>query len=96
MTDDIPSKSSLPGYRFCLPEHCCCCLRWPGVNHHRGAHAHTVWLAAILGLTQTTIQYTFFISGWHTTGVNGSIMNATSTFFSVLLAFYLPQRQAQL
>ena len=31
-TDDIPSKSSLPDTVFCLPEHCCCCLRWHSVN----------------------------------------------------------------
>ena len=44
----------------------------------------------VLGLTQTSIQYTFFYIGLaYTTGVNGSIMNATGTFFSVLLAHFI-------
>ncbi|MCE1194461.1 MAG: DMT family transporter [Acidovorax sp.] len=44
----------------------------------------------VLGLTQTTLQYVFFYVGLaHTTGVKGSIMNATGTFFSVLLAHWV-------
>jgi drug/metabolite transporter (DMT)-like permease len=43
-----------------------------------------------LGLTQTTLQYIFFYIGLaYTTGVKGSIMNATGTFFSVLLAHFI-------
>lgn len=43
-----------------------------------------------LGLAQTTLQYVFFYVGLaHTTGVKGSIMNATGTFFSVLLAHWV-------
>ena len=45
---------------------------------------------AILGLTQTTIQYVFFYIGLaHATGVKSSIMNATGVFFSVVLAHFL-------
>lgn len=41
----------------------------------------------ILGIFQTTIQYTFFyVSLSHTTGVNGSIISATSGFIAVILA----------
>lgn len=44
----------------------------------------------ILGLWQTALQYVFFYIGVaHTTGVKGSIVNATSVFFSVLLAHFL-------
>lgn len=44
----------------------------------------------VLGLSQTTLQYVFFYVGLaHTTGVKGSIMNATGTFFSVLLAHWV-------
>ncbi|STW80772.1 drug/metabolite transporter permease [Klebsiella michiganensis] len=47
---------------------------------------------AILGVTQTSIQYVFFYVGLaFTTGVKGSIMNATGTFFSVLLAHFIYQ-----
>ena len=45
---------------------------------------------ARLGLTQTSLQYLFFYLGLaHTTGVKSSIMNATGTFFSVLLAHFI-------
>jgi len=45
---------------------------------------------ALLGLTQTSLQYVFFYVGLaHTTGVKGSILNATGTFFSVLLAHFI-------
>ncbi len=43
-----------------------------------------------LGATQTALQYVFFYIGLsHTTGVKSSIMNATGTFFSVLLAHFV-------
>ena len=42
---------------------------------------------ALLGLTQTTIQYVFFYVGLaHATGVKAAIMNGTVVFFSVVLA----------
>jgi drug/metabolite transporter (DMT)-like permease len=45
---------------------------------------------SLLGLTQTSLQYVFFYVGLaYTTGVKSSIMNATGTFFSVLLAHYI-------
>lgn len=44
----------------------------------------------LLGLAQTALQYVFFYVGLaNTTGVKGSILNATGTFFSVLLAHFL-------
>jgi drug/metabolite transporter (DMT)-like permease len=44
----------------------------------------------LLGLTQTSLQYVFFYVGLaHTTGVKASILNATGTFFSVLLAHFI-------
>ena len=45
---------------------------------------------AMLGLTQTAIQYVFFYIGLaHASGVKSSIMNATSVFFSVVLAHFI-------
>lgn len=45
---------------------------------------------ALLGATQTSLQYVFFYIGLaFTTGVKASIMNATGTFFSVILAHYI-------
>lgn len=44
----------------------------------------------LLGLTQTSLQYVFFYVGLaHASGVKASIVNATTTFFSVLLAHLL-------
>lgn len=43
----------------------------------------------LLGLLQTTIQYIFFYIGLsNTSGTKGSILAATSTFFSVILAHF--------
>lgn len=40
-----------------------------------------------LGFVQTTLEYIFFYIGLsHTTGVKGSILNATETFIAVILA----------
>ena len=45
---------------------------------------------ALLGVLQTTLQYIFFYIGLaHTTGVKGSILNASGVFFSVLLAHFV-------
>ena len=44
----------------------------------------------LLGLFQTTLQYVFFYIGLaHVTGVKASILNATGTFFSVMLAHFI-------
>lgn len=44
----------------------------------------------LLGLTQTTLQYTFFYIGLsYTTGVKGAILNGTGTFFSIIIAHFL-------
>ena len=43
----------------------------------------------LLGLVQTSLQYIFFYIGLsYTTGVKGSILNATSTFMIVILAHF--------
>ncbi|MGN1031637.1 MAG: DMT family transporter [Butyricicoccaceae bacterium] len=43
-----------------------------------------------LGLVQTTLQYVFFYVGLsNTTGVKGSVLTATTTFISVILAHFL-------
>lgn len=49
------------------------------------------WLpVAVLGLTQTALQYVFFYIGMaHATGAKCSIINATGTFFSVILAHFI-------
>ena len=43
-----------------------------------------------LGLVQTTLQYLFFYIGLaNTTGVKGSVIDATSTFFAIIMAHFL-------
>lgn len=50
----------------------------------------TMGQVSLLGLTQTSLQYVFFYTGLaYATGVKSSIMNATGTFFSVLLAHWI-------
>lgn len=45
---------------------------------------------ALLGLTQTAVQYVFFYIGLaHASGVKSSILNATGVFFSVVLAHFI-------
>jgi drug/metabolite transporter (DMT)-like permease len=44
---------------------------------------------ALLGLTQTALQYFFFYVGLsYTSGAKGSVMNSTGVFFSALLAHF--------
>ena len=44
----------------------------------------------MLGIIQTTLQYIFFYIGMaYTTGVRGSIINGTGTFFSIILAHFI-------
>lgn len=88
--DDIPTKLVFAGYRFVgagLVLLVIALLRGTplGLPDRR-----TAGQVALLGLMQTTLQYVFFYIGLsHATGVKSSIMNATGTFFSVLLAHYI-------
>nr|WP_222124906.1 DMT family transporter [Variovorax boronicumulans] len=89
-TDDIASKLVFAGWRFALAG--AVLLAWAAASGKRvgGWPARTLGQFALLGLVQTTLQYVFFYIGLaHTTGVKSSIMNATGTFFSVLLAHWI-------
>lgn len=45
---------------------------------------------SLLGLGQTTLQYIFFYIGMtYATGVRGSIVNGTGTFFTIILAHFI-------
>lgn len=87
---DTAAQLTFAGYRFVLAG-----LLLLGLARAMG---RPVWALAprqwrqigLLGLTQTSLQYVFFYVGLaHTTGVNGAILNATGTFFSVLLAHFV-------
>jgi drug/metabolite transporter (DMT)-like permease len=91
-TDDIPSKIIFAGYRFLCAG--LLLLLFALLQRKPIARLSTQQCGqlAVLGLTQTTLQYTVFYIGLaYTTGVKGSIMNATGTFFSVLLAHFIYQ-----
>lgn len=88
--NDIPTQLVFAGWRFLGAG--LILLAWAVATHKAiwglgpGAGRQLV----VLGLAQTTLQYVFFYVGLaHTTGVKGSIMNATGTFFSVLLAHWV-------
>lgn len=89
-TDDIPSKVVFAGYRFLFAGALLLLFALAQRKPIGRLTPEQFGQLTILGLTQTTIQYTFFYIGLaYTTGVNGSIMNATGTFFSVLLAHFI-------
>lgn len=91
-TDDIASKIVFAGYRFLFAGMLLllfALLQHKPISRLKGRQYGQL---VVLGLTQTSIQYIFFYIGLaFTTGVKGSIMNATGTFFSVLLAHFIYQ-----
>jgi drug/metabolite transporter (DMT)-like permease len=89
-TDDIPSKVVFAGYRFLFAGLLLLLFALAQRKPIARLSPRQFGQLTLLGLTQTTIQYIFFYVGLaFTTGVKGSIMNATGTFFSVLLAHFI-------
>ncbi|MEI7362563.1 DMT family transporter [Pectobacterium parmentieri] len=90
--NDIPGKLVFAGYRFALAGLLLLVLAVLSGRSIGRFQRRQLAQLTILGTFQTSLQYVFFYIGLaYTTGVKGSIMNATSTFFSVLLAHYLYQ-----
>ncbi|AGB79957.1 DMT(drug/metabolite transporter) superfamily permease [Enterobacteriaceae bacterium strain FGI 57] len=91
-TDDIPSKIVFAGYRFLFAGLVLLLFALAQRKPIARLSGRQFGQLTLLGLTQTSIQYAFFYIGLaFTTGVKGSIMNATGTFFSVLLAHFIYQ-----
>ena len=87
---DIPSKLVFAGYRFIPAGLLLLAVAAIMRKDIFTLTARSFRQVALLGLTQTSLQYLFFYTGLaYTTGVKSSIMNATGTFFSVLLAHYI-------
>lgn len=90
--DDIPSKIIFAGYRFMMAGLFLLVFAALTGKPLFNFQCRQYGQMALLGLLQTTLQYTFFYIGLaYTTGVKGSIMNATGVFFSVLLAHFVYQ-----
>ncbi|WP_312189465.1 DMT family transporter [Leclercia sp.] len=91
-TNDIPSKVVFAGYRFVFAGMLLLLLALAQRKPIGRLSPRQFGQLTVLGLTQTAIQYTFFYIGLaYTTGAKGSIMNATATFFSVMLAHFIYQ-----
>ena len=91
-TDDVPSKLVFAGYRFLFAGLLLLLFALAQRKPVARLNPRQCAQLAILGVTQTSLQYIFFYIGLaFTTGVKGSIMNATGTFFSVLLAHFIYQ-----
>jgi drug/metabolite transporter (DMT)-like permease len=89
-SSDIPSKLVFAGYRFVLAGIMVLVIAQAFGNKIFSLSKKNISELLVLGITQTTLQYIFFYIGLaNTTGVKGSIMNSTSTFFSILLAHYI-------
>jgi len=87
---DIPGKLVFAGYRFVMAGMVLLAIAAASGKAVFGMNGRTMARLSLLGLTQTAIQYVFFYIGLaYTTGVRGSILNATTTFFSVLLAHFI-------
>ena len=87
---DIPSKLVFAGYRFIPAGLVLLLLAALTKKNIFALTPRALGQLTLLGLTQTSLQYLFFYLGLaYTTGVKSSIMNATGTFFSALLAHYL-------
>ena len=87
--EGAPSQILFAGYRFFLAGVMtfimACCLEKKVIIPKKSS------LPFIFGqgILQTTLQYVFFYMGLaHTTGAKGSVLNASSTFFSILIAHF--------
>lgn len=87
---DVPSQMVFAGWRFFLAGIFLLLLARATGRPWWGMKSGQLRKITLLGLTQTTLQYIFFYIGLaFATGVKASIMNATGTFFSVLLAHFI-------
>lgn len=88
-SNNVSSEISFAGYRFIIAG--IMVLAWAMLSSKSlfSLNLKNISELTALGLIQTTLQYIFFYIGLsNTSGVKGSIINSTSTFFSVLLAHF--------
>lgn len=89
-SSDVGGKLIFAGYRFFLAGVFVLVLQLILKENIFKLTSKDIKEITILGLGQTTLQYIFFYLGLtYTTGVRGSIINGTSTFFSIILAHFV-------
>lgn len=87
---DVGSKLIFAGYRFLLAGIFVLLIKLLMKQSIFNLTFKDIKEITILGLGQTTLQYIFFYLGLtYTTGVRGSIINGTGTFFSIILAHFI-------
>ena len=87
---DVGSKLIFAGYRFLLAGIFVLLIKLLMKQSIFNLTIKDIKEITILGLGQTTLQYIFFYLGLtYTTGVRGSIINGTGTFFSIILAHFI-------
>lgn len=87
---DVGSKLIFAGYRFFLAGIFVLLMKLLMKESIFNLNFKDIKEITILGLGQTTLQYIFFYLGLtYTTGVRGSIINGTGTFFSIILAHFI-------
>lgn len=88
--NDVPSKLIFAGYRFIIAGIIVLVFQMIEGKRVILARRKLVGQVVLLGLMQTTFQYAcFYIGLSNTTGISGSIVNGTGTFFSIILAHFL-------
>lgn len=91
-SDDTPAKMAFAGLRFALAGLLVFFVRTAQQGPKQPIRTLTgrQWVSILfLGLLQTTVHYYFFYVGVsYTTGAKSSILNASSVFFSALLAHF--------
>lgn len=88
--DDIPTQILFAGYRFTLAGLLLLVVGWLSGKPIGRLNRRQFGQLTLLGLFQTSLQYVFFYIGLaYVSGANGSIINATGTFFSVIMAHFI-------
>lgn len=88
--DDLGGKLIFAGYRFFLAGLFVLSLQIIRKINIFKINKKDLKEFTFLGLSQTTLQYIFFYIGMtYTSGVRGSIINGSSTFFSIILAHFI-------
>ena len=87
---DVYSKLVFAGYRFFIAGLIVIIYKIIRDKKAFKLNKKAILQLIILGIIQTSLQYTFFYIGLaYTTGVSGSVINGTGTFFSIIFAHFI-------